>query len=367
MRAASYARTGPAADVLTIGAHPEPTPGPGDVRVRLHASGINPADVKRRAGWGGLVMDHPLVIPHCDGAGVIEAVGAGVDPARIGTRVWLWNAQGGYGETGRAFGTAADLIALPAHQAVPLPERYSFAEGACLGVPAMTAYACVHADGPVTGQTILVQGGAGAVGHLAVQIARIGGARVLATVSTPEGAAHAAAAGAEPIDRHREDVAARVVALTDDTGVDRVIEVDFAANQHTDIAALRRSGTLASYSSSSDPTPTLPYYGYAAKGLTLRIIQGFGLPDALRAAGHAFLQDHPLEIAIGATFPLEEIGKAHERVEDGGLGQTVLDLSPAEAPRAGPWQVGPGPAPPEVTKPLQERPGGCLGIPPIFF
>ena len=191
----------------------------------------------------------------------------------------------------------------------------------------MTAYACVFADGPVSGQTVLVQGGAGAVGHLAAQIARAGGARVLATVGSAEAAAHARAAGAETIDRHREDVTARVMDLTEGRGVARVIEVDFAANQNTDIAVLRRGGTLASYSSSSEPNPAFPYYLYAAKGLTLRVVQGVGRSDALRAAGHAFLRETPLGVAIGASFPLEQIAQAHARVERGGIGNTVLDLS----------------------------------------
>ncbi|MEM9249479.1 MAG: NADPH:quinone reductase [Pseudomonadota bacterium] len=331
MRAAHYTRTGPAAEVLQVGDWPDPVAGDGEVLVRLSASGINPADVKRRGGWGGLAMEHPAVIPHCDGAGTVVAVGAGVEPERVGTRVWLWNAQGGYGESGRAFGTAAEYVALPSAQAVPLADGVSFAQGACLGVPAMTAYACVMADGPITGQTLLVQGGAGAVGHLAIQIAKAGGARVLATVSGPEGAAHAAAAGAETIDRHRHDVAARVLDETDGSGVDRVVEVDLAANQETDIAVLRRSGTLASYSSSSDPTPPFPYYSYAAKGLTLRIVQGFGLPRDLRAAGQAFLATTPLEISVGATFSLDQIAQAHARVERGALGQTVIDLDAQRA------------------------------------
>ena len=329
MRAAWYERTGEAARVLSVGDMPLPQPGAGDVLVRIAASGINPADVKRRAGWGGATMGHVRMVPHCDGAGVVEAVGEGVPRARIGGRVWLWNAQGGYGEAGRTLGTAAEVIALPAAQAVPLPRAYSFEQGACLGVPAMTAHRCVYADGPVDGAVVLVQGGAGCVGHLAVQMARLGGARVLATVGGPKGAAHAAAAGAETIDRHRQDVAGRVRELTGGRGVDRVIEVDFAANLKTDIAVLARNGTLASYSSSSDPNPLLPYYAFAAKGLNMRIIQGFGLPDGARRAAQGFIEDHAdaLEVAIGAVFALDDIAQAHRRVERGGIGNTVLRLT----------------------------------------
>jgi NADPH2:quinone reductase len=326
MRAALYRRTGPAADVLEIADLPDPVPGSGEVLVRIRASGVNPADVKRRAGWGGMAMGHPVIVPHCDGAGVIEAVGPGVDPARVGERVWLWNAQGGYGTAGRAFGTAAELIAIDGDQAVPLPEMLGFEEGACLGVPAMTAHRTVFADGPVAGLTILVQGGAGAVGHLAVQMARFGGARVIATVGGPEGAAHAGAAGAETIDRRQGDVAARVMELTGGAGVDRVVEVDFAANCAVDAAVLKPNGWVASYSSSSDPTPVLPYYAFQSKGLNLRFVQGFNLPPEARTAAQRFVADHAgaLRIAIGACFPLTDIAAAHARVEAGGIGNTVV-------------------------------------------
>ena len=334
MRAAIYARTGPAADVLTIGLHPVPVPATGEVLVRIAASGINPADVKRRAGWNGAQMAHDLVIPHSDGAGTIEAVGAGVDHARIGQRVWLWNAQGGYGTAGRAHGTAADFIALPQAQAVPLADALSFAEGACLGVPAQTAWLAVMGDGPVTGQTVLVQGAVGAVGSMAVQIALAGGAVVLATVSNAEGAAMVQPLGpAHLIDRNHEDVVARVGALALGRGVDRIIEVDLAANIAADAALLAPHGTIASYSCSSDPTPILPYYDFANLGATIRFIQGFILPPALRPQAEAAIADLTARAAlrplIGATFPLEDIALAHARVEARKLGQTVLTLSPA--------------------------------------
>lgn len=329
MRAAVYRRTGPAADVLDVTTLPDPAPGPGEVLVAVQASGINPADVKRRAGWGGMAMGHDLIVPHCDGAGVIVALGAGVDPARLGQRVWLYNAQGGYGTLGRAFGTAAELVAIAAEQAVPLPDALGMEQGACLGVPAMTAHRCVFADGPVAGQTVLVQGGAGAVGHLTVQMARLGGARVLATVGGPEGAAHARAAGADAlIDRRAEDVAARVLDLTGGAGVDRIIEVDFAANLATDAAVIAPNGWIASYSCSSNPMPQLPYYAFASKGANLRFVQGFNLPAAARAEAVGFVAAHAarLTIAIGERFPLDRIAQAHQRVEQGGIGNTVVRL-----------------------------------------
>ncbi|MEP6450204.1 MAG: NADPH:quinone reductase [Nitratireductor sp.] len=331
MRAAFYTRTGPAADVLEIGERPDPVAGPGEVLVRVRASGINPADVKRRAGWRGMAMEHPLVIPHTDGAGEIVGVGSGVDRVRIGERVWLWNAQGGYGEAGRPFGSAAELIALPAGQAVHLPDEFDFAAGACLGVPAMTAHRAVHADGPVAGLTVLANGAAGAVGHMAVQIATAAGARVIGTAGSGQGADHARAGGAaHVIDRHREDVAARVMELTGGTGVDRVVEVDFGANHRTDIAVLKANGTIASYSSTSEPEPVLSYYAFANKGANLRFIQGFAIPADARRAGERRLAELAaagrLTVAIAETYPLTEIAAAHAHVEKGAIGNVVVTI-----------------------------------------
>ncbi|OYW84276.1 MAG: hypothetical protein B7Z20_11135, partial [Sphingobium sp. 32-64-5] len=180
MRAVWYEAIGSAADVLRFGEMETPQPGPGEVRVRLHASGVNPSDVKTRIGARAPIA-FPRVIPHSDGAGEIDAVGEGVSAARIGQRVWVWNAA-----WRRPFGTCAEYICLPEAQAVALPQGTSFEAGACLGIPASTACHAVFADGDVSGQTVLVTGGAGAVGHYAIQLARWGGARVIATVSGPE-------------------------------------------------------------------------------------------------------------------------------------------------------------------------------------
>jgi len=329
MFAAFYTGTGPARDVLKTGNQPDPHPAGGEVLVRVRASGINPADVKRRAGWRGMAMEHPLVVPHTDGAGEIVDVCEGVDRSRIGERVWLYNAQGGYGTAGRAFGTAAELVAIPAGQAVKLDEALSFEAGACLGVPAMTAHRAVFSDGPVDGQTILVNGAAGAVGHFAVQLAVAGGARVIGTVGNAAGAKHASAAGAfATIDRKAEDVVSRIMDLTSGAGVDRVVEVDFAANHKSDIAMLKLNGTIASYSSSSDPQPVLPYYAFANKGANLRFIQGFSIPSEARRAGEMMLAELAaagrLSVAVGATYTLADIASAHEHVERGSLGNIVV-------------------------------------------
>ncbi len=332
MRAAWYERTGPAREVLEIGTVPDPRPGPGEVLVRIRASGVNPSDTKQRAGWRGAKLAAARIVPHADGAGEIVAAGDGVDARRIGARVWLYNAVALY-DGSRSAGTAAEFCALPAAQALDLPARLEFAAGACLGIPACTAHRAVFADGPVAGQTMLVQGGGGAVGHYAVQFAKLGGARVIATTGSPAKAAHARAAGADAvIDRHHEDVAARVLEWTGGTGVDRIIEVDFGANVLVDVPLIRANGVIASYSSTAVPEPTFPYYPLALKGVTVRLIQGFNLPPAARRAAIddiAHWSDAGrLVHAIGARFDLAEIAAAHECVEGGDtVGNVVVDIA----------------------------------------
>jgi NADPH2:quinone reductase len=294
MKAIVYERTGPADEVLGLVDMPAIEPGPGEVRLRVRASGVNPSDTKRRAGWMGLRMSHPRVIPHSDGAGVIEAVGEGIPKERLGERVWMWNAQGGE----RAFGTAA-----------------------------------VFGDGPIGGQTLLVQGGAGAVGHLAIQLATIGGARVLSTVSSPEKAALATAAGAHAtIDYRSEDVAARVLDLTDGEGVDRIIEVDLAANLETDTRAVRPNGRIVSFSSTSDPTPTVPYYPLAFKDVRVHFLQGYLLPPIVRRSAlrelNVWLSVGQLEVLVGARYPLDRTAEAHAAMESGTItGNIVIDVT----------------------------------------
>lgn len=329
MKAIAYERTGPAEEVLGLVDVPAIEPGPGEVRLRVRASGVNPSDTKRRAGWMGSRMCHPHVIPHSDGAGVIEAVGEGVPKERLGERVWTWNAQGGE----RAFGTAAEAVTLPSDQAVWLPDETDFAVGACLGVPGCTAYYAVFGDGPIGGETLLVQGGAGAVGHLAIQLATIGGARVLSTVSSPEKAALATAAGADAtIDYRSEDVVARVLDLTDGEGVDRIIEVDLAANLETDTCAVKPNGRIVSFSSTSDPTPTVPYYPLAFKDVRVHFLQGYLLPpivrrSALRELG-VWLSVGQLEVLVGARYPLERTAEGHVALESGAItGNIVIDVT----------------------------------------
>lgn len=327
MKAAFYERNGPAGEVLQVGEMAMPAAGPGEVLVRVKASGVNPSDVKSRAGLRAK-MSWPRVIPHSDGAGVIEAVGAGIDPARVGERVWIWN-----GQWQRPFGTAAEYIALPNAQAVHLPDGVPYEAGACLGIPAMTAHRCVFADGPVAGQTILVTGGAGAVGHYAIQLARWGGARVIATVSSADKAAHAKAAGADLIVNYKsEDVAEAAKDFTKGQGVDRAIDVEFGANLSTTLACLKANGIIATYASSAVMEPKLPFYPMMFQGVTLRMILVYILPEAARRDAihdiNKALVQGALVHAIAETHPLERIAAAHQVVESGEkIGNVVVTIA----------------------------------------
>ncbi len=327
MQAAWYEKTGPAREVLRLGELPVPEPGIGQVRVQLHTSGINPSDTKTRAGWRGAALDFPRIIPHSDGAGVIESVGKGVGEDRVGDRVWVYNAR-----YQRPFGTAAEYVVLPESQCVLLPDTASFAVGACLGIPAQTAHRAVFADGPVSGETILVAGGAGAVGHYAVQFAAIGGATVIATVSSAAKAEHAKAAGAaHMINRREEDIIARVMEITGGSGVDRVVEVDFGANVEIDVAITKPNSVIASYSSTAEPEPVLPYYALGPRGITLRLVGVYVLPAAAQAAAVAkingLLSGDRLINTVAKRYPLAEIAAAHEALESGEIiGNIVLDI-----------------------------------------
>src|SRR5262245_6853247 len=273
MRAAWYERTGAAADVLKIGDLPVPEPGPGEVRVRVVASGLNPTDVKARVRPGS--MPGPRVIPHQDGAGVIDKVGPGVPAGRVGERVWLYIVQ-----WQREWGTAAEFTVVPARLAVTLPANTTFAEGACLGIPAVTAHRCLFADGPIGGLTVLVTGGAGAVGNYAVQLAKWAGATVIATVSSAEKAAVAVAAGADHTVNYRtDDAAAEILRLTGGAGVDRIVDVDFGGNVAVSARVIKTNGVVASYASMGDPEPKLPFYALMAKNAAVRPVLIYTMPE----------------------------------------------------------------------------------------
>lgn len=323
MKAVWYDRLGPAHEVLHHGDLPDPQAAPGEVRVRLHASGVNPADCNRRAGRGW-AMEYPRVVPDSDGAGVVDQVGAGVDASLLGARVWLYN-----GQRGRAFGTAAQWIALDAGLVTRLPDAVSFDEGACLGIPCMTAWNAVLGDGPVAGRTVLVQGGAGAVGHAAAQIAAWAGATVIATARGDAKGAHARTSGAAAvIDPTREDLVARVHALTAGRGVDRIVEVDFGGNLAADLAMLAANGTIAAYASRGEPEPRVPISALMRGNVTVRAILLPGLPPEARRAAQrgvdAWLRSGGARVSVSATFPLERTADAHVAVESGTKLGTVV-------------------------------------------
>ena len=283
VKAIWYERTGPAPEVLTYGEMPTPVAGPGEVRVRLEASGVNPADVGRRGG-GYRPMEYPRVIPNSDGAGIIDQVGDGVTRLKTGQRVWLFNGQ----RNGRAFGTAAEYITLAEQLVTPLADNLSFAEGATLGIPAMTAWTCLFCDGPIAGQTVLVTGGAGAVGHYAVQLAKWGGAKVIATVSSAVKAEQARLAGADLVINYKtEDVVAKAMAFTGQRGVDRVVDVDFGGNIGTTLKLMGMNSTIAVYATNGNRTPVVPMRELMEKCIALRALVLFALPPPLLAAAQA--------------------------------------------------------------------------------
>ena len=325
MRAAFYERNG-TADVIELGEMPVPVPGPNEVLVRLAASGVNPSDVKTRSG-SARKMAFPRVVPHSDGAGIVEGVGPGVPPSRVGEKVWLYNAA-----WQRPFGTAAEFAALPSEQAVRLPAGLDFAEGACLGIPVMTAHRAVFADGSVTGKAVLVSGGAGVVGHYAVQLAKWGGAMVIATVSSAEKAEHARAGGADHVvDYRREDVVERVLAITGGAGVDRIVEVEFGGNLPINDKILKMGGVIATYGSVVRE-PALPFFPYVTRNAVLRLVHMYGMPEAAKRQAaddiDAWVRTGRARFAIASRLPLEEIVAAHLEVEAARkVGHVVLEIA----------------------------------------
>jgi NADPH:quinone reductase len=322
MRAALYDHYGTAREVLRVEDVQRPEPGPGEVRVRVELSGVNPTDWKSRSGATPRPIDG-FQIPHHDGAGVIDAVGAGVHPGRLGQRVWVWMAA-----AGRRWGTAAEWTVVPEHAAVALPDGTSAELGASLGVPAMTAHRCLFADGPVAGKTVLVAGGAGAVGHFAIELARWAGARVIATVSGPAKAELAAKAGADLVVNYREPGAAgQVTSFTGPGGVDHVVELALGANLSLDLAVLRPGARIVTYAAEA-ADPVLPVRACMTANVVLRFVLLYGVPaDALGQAA----ADISAALAAGALtelpvirYPLDEIAAAQDALEGGAVVGKVL-------------------------------------------
>ncbi|MCY0930670.1 NADPH:quinone reductase [Streptomyces sp. H27-H1] len=324
MLASWYDQQGPAAEVLQYGEVPDPTPGPGEVRVRVTVSGANPGDTKKRRGWTGSAMPYPQVIPHSDAAGIVDAVGDGVNARRVGQRVWVYGAQ-----SYRPFGTAAQYTVVPGDLAVPLPDHLSDDLGASLGIPGITAHRTVFADGPVDGKLVLVNGVLGGVGSLAAQLARWGGATVIGTVRRgteldridPAAVSHAVALDSG-------DPAAAIRAHAPD-GVDRIIEVALSDNADLDDAVAANGAVIAAYATRDDRTE-IPFWTLLFNNVTLRLLGSDDFPDQARRQAARDLTAAAavgaLSVDVGDRFPLADIAKAHDRIDGGGRGRVLIDV-----------------------------------------
>ncbi|MBV9132067.1 MAG: NADPH:quinone reductase [Chloroflexi bacterium] len=324
MRAAFYERQGAPHEVLQVGQVERPEPAAGEVRVKVHASGVNPSDTYGRAG-GQAPMAFARVIPHQDGAGVIDAVGEGVPKERVGERVWVYEAT-----WNRAGGTAAEYTVVPARRAVKLPDAVDFDAGACLGIPALTAHRALFADGALSGQTILVTGAAGAVGSTAVQLAKWGGARVIGTISSQEKANEARTVGADEVINYRtQDVVAEIKRLTDGRGVERIVEVDFGGNLPVSLQVIKPDGVIASYATRGNSEPNVPFRQLMVKNILVRGILVYTMPEEAKVQGAKdvtrALQQGALKPRLGMRMPLDQIAEAHAAVERGAvIGNVVL-------------------------------------------
>ena len=322
MRAALYDRYGTASDVIRVTDIDQPQPGPGEVRVRMQLSGVNPTDWKSRSGATPRPID-VFQIPHHDGAGVIDAVGDGVSSDRVGQRVWTWMAA-----AGRRWGTAAQWAVLPSRQAVALPESASAELGTCLGVPALTAHRCLFADGPVEGKNVLVAGGAGAVGHFAIELAKFFGARVATTVSGPQKAELARRAGADLVVNYGEpDAADQLKAFAPQ--MDRIVELALGANMDLDLKLSGPQTHIVDYAAEPND-PVLPVRRFMNANVSLRFILLYGVPSA--ATDHA-AADITTALTAGALtalplvrFPLDQVVAAQEAVESGAVGKVVVEI-----------------------------------------
>ncbi len=322
MRAVWYDRQGPAAEVLQAGELPAPEAGLAEVRVRMTRSGVNPGDTKKRRGWLGSSMPFPRVIPHSDGAGVVESAGRDVDPARIGRRAWVYGAQ-----SYRPFGTAAELTVVPEEQAVDLPDEVSEDLGACLGIPGITAHRAVFGDGPVRGQTILVQGVLGGVGSLAAQLARWGGATVISTVRRRGDLGQVPAWG-QAVALDEPDPARAIRALAPG-GVNRIIEVAFSDNVDLDAAVAANQAVIAAYATRQDRSG-FAFWPMLFDNITIRLLGSDDFPAAAKQQAAADLtaaaRAGALSVTVDALLPLEQAAQAHDRIDQGARGRVLLTI-----------------------------------------
>ena len=317
MKAAWFKSFGRASDVLQVGELPSPVVADGEVLVRMVASGVNPSDVKKRAGSSPNLLDDGLVIPHSDGAGIIEAVDGGVRDRQVGDRVWVYQAQ-----FARRFGTAAEFVAIDAARAPLLPANTDYDVGACLGIPAMTAHRCVFSDGAPAGQSMLVTGGAGRVGHYAIQWAANAGASVVATASNDEDRSACLEAGAIAVVNHRVDNwSADALAANGGNSFDRVIDVEFGANLEQVLNLIRVGGKIVTYSSTVVPEPKLPFLRMMFMDLSVQLVIVYAMPEAAKQQAIRDIEEAlhygRLQHRIAGTFSLDNIGAAHEMIESG--------------------------------------------------
>jgi NADPH:quinone reductase len=312
MKAAWYEKQGPAREVLAVGEMPDPMPASGEVRIRISASGINPGDVKKRQDAFGYGMPYPRIIPHSDGAGRIDRVGDGVSPEWVGRSVWCYGAQ-----SYRPYGTAAEFAVVPVEQVVPLIANVSPEQGACLGIPGITAHRAVHVAGPVDGRTVLVRGAAGSVGLCAVQLSRQAGARVIGTVMSTSEVETASHAGAHEVVLNDHELISRLKTLAPE-GIDHIVEVAFAANLQADIDLLKMGGSIATYATNV-PTPTIPFWLMVFKNIRLFFLGSDDFPKEAKISAardlNAAMESGWQGFEIAERIPLAEIARAHELVE----------------------------------------------------
>ena len=326
MKAVWYEKIGAAADVLNVGKFDDPSPKSGEVLIEVKSSGINPSDVKIRAGARG-DLQFPKIIPHSDGGGVIVEVGKNVDPKRVGERVWIWN-----GAFGRSHGTCAELISIPEKQAVKMNNDTNYEAAACLGIPASTAYYGIFANGTVEDKTILVTGGSGAVGYYGIQFAKWAGAKVISTVSSDQKAEIAKNAGADLVLNYKKDrIAQAVKEYTKGTGVDRVLEVEFGGNISINQEIVKDNGVIAAYASAGKMEPILPFYNLMFKGIKIDTYLIYSISDndrkkVVNGISNALSQD-AIDHMIAKSYSFDEIVSAHEALESGTVvGNILVDV-----------------------------------------
>ena len=328
MQAVWYNKFGSAENVLEVGEYQTPEPAQGEVKVRIHASGVNPSDTKKRLGANPALLNNGPVIPNSDGSGEIVALGEGVNNRNIGERVWIYNAQ-----FGRQEGTSAQFVCIPSNQAVWMPDNASYETGAMMGIPAMTAHRCVCADGSVGGQIVLVTGGAGRVGYYAIQWAKYFGATVIATGSSSKSVEHCKQAGADFVVGHPSNkTAAEILEFTSGRKVDRIVDGDFGVNLPSVLDVLKTNGVIATYSSMTNMNPVIPFVRMMFMDITIRMVLVYAMPGEAKQQAIEDITDMltggNFDHRVAATFPLEQSAKAHNEIERGdNYGSVIITIN----------------------------------------